>query len=1131
MEWRVLGPLEVRAATGPADLGGAKPRAVLALLLAAGGRTVSVDRLVDEVWGEEPPPKVMASLQSYVAHLRRALERDRPARSPATLLVTRPPGYALLAAPDDVDAVVFERRAAAGHALLAGDPDAAAAELEAALGLWRGEAYADCPAAPSIAAEASRLGELRLLATEDRWQAEIDRGRHAVAVAPLEALVSARPLRERAWGLLALALYRCQRQGEALKALARARAVLVEELGLDPSPPLRDLEAALLRQDPSVAVPAGVKPAARPTARPPALPAPVRVPTEPPQAPRGLVGRVTPLATVTGALVEAVDGRGRLVLVTGEPGIGKTRLAQAAAAPATALGLASRWGRCDEGGTAPALWPWTQVLPGLVEEGLETFDLAERALAMLREAGPLLVVLDDLHWADADSLRLLRHLGPALSGLPVVVLTTLRDAEADWGPAVADALGDLARDEPLRLPLTGLTTDEVSTYVEERLHTGVPPDVARALRDRTEGNPFYIAQLVDLLAREHRLSEASAVAELEVPDGVRDVVRRRLAQLPDSARALLATAAVVGRSFDADVVEVAGDLDDPAMVDEGLEAALLSGLVTEEPSGSYRFVHALVQEAVYAAIPGPRRARRHAAVADTLAALRPDAERSHAAEIAEHHARAGADHARATWEWAARAAAQARRRAAPEEAARWLGLAVDAADRDRTATSADRHGLVVAHVSALIRAGQVAEAWERAVVRAQEVLDLGDVVASAELAVSVTTTVWNWRTYGSVDSRAVTLLERLHDELPAELSGLRARVVATLALELYWVDAPRSRELTAAALALAPADQPDRSEVSDVLEVAHASLMHVDCAHERLDVAERLLGRARAGGDRELEARALLMRGSDRLALGRFADGWSDYAAARELARDQGQPIVDVIVRYAEVLRPLAEGRPADAEQMLAEVVALHRRTTIVSADVLEPLFQLNADLVYGGPARWARAEQLVDLMPPGPLDELRALVLQRTGRAAEVPALLGVWADQRPLDDDFLWLYTTAYRAEVWAGLGDPVAAAALREQLLPYRGLPVWVGTGIGLAGFTDHYLGLLARALGELDEAVAELETARNRAAAEGMTAFEVLITHELARTRARRGRPGDAAEGARLAAEAATRASGIGLVLPR
>lgn len=1126
MEWRVLGPLEVSAGSARLDLGGAKPRAVLAVLLAAGGRTVSVDRLLDEVWGEQPPPKVMASLQSYVANLRRTLEADRAARSPARVLVTRPPGYALLAQPGEVDAAVFERRAAAGHALLGTDPDGAAVELEAALGLWRGEAYADCPPAPSVVAEARRLDAVRLLATEDRWQAEIDRGGHAVAVAPLEMMVSTHPLRERAWGLLALALYRCQRQGEALQALARARAVLLDELGVDPSPQLRDLESALLRQDPSVAVPtrarATVATAGRPTGTP---------------APRGLVGRIDALAIVTGAIVEAVEGRGRLVLLTGEAGIGKTRMAQAVASTAEALGLGAHWGRCDEGGTAPALWPWTQVLPDVVEEGRETFALAERALSVLRDAGPMLIVLDDLHWADADSLRLLRRIAPALPDLPVVVLATLRDAEADWGPAVGDALGDLARVDPLRLPLVGLTTEEVGTYLRGRSDADVPDDVARALRDRTEGNPFYIGQLVDLLAREDRLREAAAVDELEVPDGVRDVVRRRLAQLPDHTRSLLETAAVVGRSFDADVVESAGDLDDPLAVEEGLEAALSSGLVIEEPSGSYRFAHALVQEAVYAGIPGPRRARRHAAVAHALAELRPGAASTRAAEIAEHHARAGAGHARPSWEWAARAAAQARRGGAPEEAARWLGLAAAAVDRDRTATAAERHGLVVAHVSALIRAGQVAEAWERAVVRAGEVLDEGDAVASAELAVSVTTTVWNWRPYGSVDSRAVALLERLRYELPKERPVLRARVIATLALELYWVDAPRSRELTAAALDLVPTDALDRpelpeaSEVSEVLEVAHASLMHVDRARDRLDVAERLLGQARARGDRELEARALLMRGSDRAALGHFADGWSDYADARELATAQGQPIVDVIVRYAEVLRPLAEGRAGDAEEMLAEVVALHRRTTIVSGDVLASLFQLTIDLVHGGPERWARAERLVAHMPPGPRVELRAVVLQRAGRADEVPALVGAWADRRPVDDDFLWLYTTAHRAEVWSRLGDPVAVAELRDQLLPFRGLPVWVGTGVGLAGFTDHYLGLLARSQGDLDAAVVDLEAARDRAALEGMAAFEVLSTHELARTRAQRGRPGDATASAQLAAEAAARASRIGLVLPR
>ncbi len=662
------------------------------------------------------------------------------------------------------------------------------------------------------------------------------------------------------------------------------------------------------------------------------------------------------------------------------------------------------------------------------------------------------------------------------------MLATLRDAEADWGPAVGDALGDLARVDPLRLPLVGLTTEEVGTYLRGRSDADVPDDVARALRDRTEGNPFYIGHSSTCWlartgsVRRPRWTSSRCRTVCVTSCGVGSpscptTPGRCWRRLPSWAARSTPTSSRAPATW-----------TNPLAVEEGLEVALSSGLVIEEPSGSYRFAHALVQEAVYAGIPGPRRARRHAAVAHTLAALLPGAASTRAAEIAEHHARREPSRPPQLGVGGTGGGA-----GAPGRCARGgRPLARDRCCRRRPRP--DRHRrrtarLVVAHVSALIRAGQVAEAWERAVVRAGEVLDEGDAVASAELAVSVTTTVWNWRPYGSVDSRAVALLERLRHELPEERPVLRARVIATLALELFWVDAPRSRELTAAALDLVPTDALDRpelpeaSEVSEVLEVAHASLMHVDRARDRLDVAERLLGQARARGDRELEARALLMRGSDRAALGHFADGWSDYADARELATAQGQPIVDVIVRYAEVLRPLAEGRAGDAEEMLAEVVALQPAYDDRVGGRAASLFQLTIDLVHGDrsgghvPSGWlltcrpGRGSSCAPWCSSAPAGLTRCQPSSGLGRPATRGRRLPVALHHRPP------------RRGLVTRLGDPVAVAELRDQLLPFRGLPVWVGTGVGFAGFTDHYLGLLARSQGDLDAAVVDLEAARD------------------------------------------------------
>ena len=236
LEFRLLGPIEVRSRGEPLSLGGPKQRALLALLLVEAGRAVSTDRIVDALWGEHPPRTAQTSLQNFVSQLRKLLGPE--------VLVTKPPGYLLRARPDTdrVHELVGEARAAAS-------PEERAAKLRAALELWRGPPLAEFAFESFAQPEIARLEELRLAVLEDRLEADLEVGRHAEVVGELEALVDEHPLRERFREQLMLALYRAGRQAEALEAFQRARAVLVYELGIDPSPRLQQLHKAILRQE------------------------------------------------------------------------------------------------------------------------------------------------------------------------------------------------------------------------------------------------------------------------------------------------------------------------------------------------------------------------------------------------------------------------------------------------------------------------------------------------------------------------------------------------------------------------------------------------------------------------------------------------------------------------------------------------------------------------------------------------------------------------------------------------------------------------------------------------------------------------------------------------------------------
>lgn len=662
MYFQILGPLEAVDGDRVLDLGRPKQRAVLAALVLEPNRVVSFDRLVDQLWGDEPPAQAAASLQSYVSNLRRILEPERGPRRRAGVLVTKSPGYMLVVDEKSIDAGRFESLVGEGYRMLeAGRPEAAHQALTEALALWRGPALGALASEPLFQLEAIRLEELRSVALEGRMEADLALGRHAEVVADLEHWVARWPLRERLWRQLMIALYRSGRHGEALRAFQACRAVLADELGIDPSPALRELERDMLAQAPSL----DWRPA-------PVEAAPIVIPARPQEADEhdrrhgrvALVGRRPQVEALEAAAESAARGSGRVVAVSGDAGIGKTRLMLEVADKAEAAGADVAWGRCYEAEGAPALWPWTEVLrqvlgrlpadrrsalladhaalgallpewaPGSAPppgEGarLLLFQAVAEVLTAQAAEKPLLVLLDDLHAADEASLALLEFLVERLGRSRIALVCAFRDFEARTHRPMADTLGALSRHPWVeRLRLAGLDEPDVATFITGASGLVPDPALAAAVWARTDGNPFFVGELVRLLEAEGALHrrDPEEVVRASVPEGVRDVVRRRLRRLTPEANTLLSVASVVGRHFGIDVVEQVASMD-PEVALDAVELSLVAGLLEEadDGAGRYSFVHVLVRETLYEDLSGLRRARLHGRVAEALEASEPAA--------------------------------------------------------------------------------------------------------------------------------------------------------------------------------------------------------------------------------------------------------------------------------------------------------------------------------------------------------------------------------------------------------------------------------------------------------------------------------------------------------------------------
>lgn len=793
MLYRLLGPLQVVHADVLVDVGPPKQRAVLAALLLAQGRVVSVDRLIDAVWGDDAPGSATAGLQAYISNLRRALRDGTREPQVASPIVRQPPGYYLDIDADTVDLAVFTARCGeAGAAVEDIRWEDALTTADAALSLWRGPFLADLRDEPWVAAEAPRIEQMRIDCLDHRITALLALGRISHAVTAVAELRAADPLADRGCWLQMLTLYRAGRTSDALDAYARHARLLDDELGLQPGAELRELQTAVLREAPELAAwprsPewSGAEQVATPS------PAPVQT-TNPVGAPRhdGLVGRARELASATAVLADVAAGAARWLVLSGPPGIGKTRLAEEVVARVGCDGGDVIWVACpDERGTPP-WWPMRQLVRALgadADEVLEVppdadpdtarFRVYERVQTLLESAsGTLAVVVDDVQWADSTSASALAYIAGALRDRPVAMIVTVRDGE--HSPEVARLLATVARgDRNRHIVVPALSSEDVAALANQVADEVVTEAEAATLADRTGGNPFFVSEY----ARLPRAQRACA----EIPVAVKSVLDRRLAGLDPAVVQMLRAAAVIGDAVDSAAVPVlaqATGLEIDTLADHLDDAADERIVVPAHTGDGYVFAHGLLREHLIAGMPALRRQRLHATVAEVLAvssdedAVTRRAQHLVAAQplaepgVVVEACRLAAEQATAQW--------------SSDIAARWWQAALDAYDRSPAAarSDGDRDALAVAMLEAHSRAGRgrlVLDTVERYLVEAVRTGRAATAgrVASALLRASGG---WPWLAPGHDPGRLLGLLERAVTVADADPAA-GARVLAALAV-------------------------------------------------------------------------------------------------------------------------------------------------------------------------------------------------------------------------------------------------------------------------------------------------------------------------------------------------------------
>jgi DNA-binding SARP family transcriptional activator len=1036
---------------------------LLGLLALNVGRVVTTDRLVDELWPDDPPETARATIHVNISRLRRQL-RETP-----LTIVTRPPGYALEADADTIDlhvhaGLVRAAQAAAGR--LAWDEVVDLAER--ARELWRGEPF-PATALPVLEVEREHASGQQRAITELHCRALLERER------PAEALELARWLRETephaelgTWATMR-ALQALGRGPAALDVYEEHRQSLADDLGLDPGTSVSALHLEILRSGAEVPAPRAPVPTTSGHRRPEH---PERDEPEDVSVTLGLLGRERETAVVEDVLSGVRRQRPAVVLLEGEAGIGKTMIARYASLRAERLGARVVWARGVDGLTMPPLAMWRRVLTELGrdvpapvghtsagERAFEHYDaLVDLVLTCVPEQG-LVVVLDDIQWADDGTLQVLQLMANRMWSERLAVVVTRRpSAMRPTVPGLTALDRIVAEQVTTRLALGPLTGEDLSA---------VAGGEAEALVARTGGNPFLVGEVLRLD------SDATGGARSSVPAGALSIIRSRALAVPGPSRDLLDVAAVAGRVLDLPVLtDVCGGT--VADVVELLEPSVEAGLLVVDPVGpSWSFVHDLCREALVE-LQAPRlRSRQHARLADAI-------ERVHAhdlapvlADLAVHRYEAALGQpSMPAYVACDRAADAAGEQLAFDRAAHHRGRALATLERtpDNRAkrfacllalTRERRHiGDVVGASAALDEARRLATGMQDDELMRQALVLLGG------------PTVWNWRQLDEVDNASIEAIDRL--VATAADPASRAELLGTLGVELYYSD-ERLRGIEAArqAVDIARGLGDDALLARTLNNFAIASWVPSHAGERRAAIDETLALAPRLPGANE--AIALLHRAPLLMREGRISAARADLARVEWLAPRLGLPEVEGQLSSQLAGIAMLEGDDEWAEESIERAYDVLSRTSL-----------------WGG--RWVRQVQRVTLARDAgvledALDELVRTASQEAFRALRWTAVLAL-AETGHVDDARAWQkrwHLMTLPQPYWNGDFDDVQAgmvsallgspdpATCYDHLLSLRGTLAVAGTGLAVWGPVDDVLADLADRLGRAAEATAHRRAA--------------------------------------------------------
>ncbi len=884
-----------------------------------------------------------------------------------------------------------------------------------------------------------------------------------------------------------------------------------------------------------------------------------RVVTLPPAEAPSFLGRDHALSELNAAIVQSLQGRGALVLISGEPGIGKTRLIGELSARAERAGVTALAANCWEGGEAPVFWPWVQVVrafirsldPGELQRALgagaseiaqlvpelggepgrqpaaagdarfRLFDAISSSLRRAAVAKPLLIAIDNLHAADEASLRLLRFLASDLRDARVLLLGSYRDSDAGSGTPLWRLLGELGS-EVHRIALTGLEPDDVGQLIREYGARTPDPELSRALHARTQGNPFFVREVLRLLG--------TGPAALDgVPDSVAQVIERRLSRIGDEALALLRRASVLGAEF---TLELLADVSGMPVerMQHWLPALLSSRLLARDRvQDRYRFAHALVREVCYGQLDPASRHRLHREAARAIEA-RPQPP---AAEVAFHYVRAGSPEDLARALASTEAAAQAARRlGAHEDAATHLERALGLLDQLEGDHDVHRCELLLELGAVLMARGAVADAQQTLARAARIARARNDAERLARAALEFGVEFGA----GASNDREIELLEAALaalPRLPTEASALRARLLSRLSRALLFdVRNAECGALAQSALALARRAG-DPSTLASVLYAHHQTLGAYAPAETRAAIADEVVQLAESSGDRGLAMQARALRLGDLLELTEIDRYRAECASYARLVQNDKHVTAAWHVPMQRATLAMLAGQFAEAERLGAEGLSLGRRIAHQGIEVFHHSVLMTIRYLQGRHGELLPVLQHgAEAYPTVPVFR-SGLALAHAERGERVPAGLAFERlaadDFRAVPRDFLWGFNLALLSITAHFLGDAGRAAQLYDWLLPQARYNVRVTRiGISSIGAVDHYLGLLASTMGRSEAAVEHFVAAVASHQRQGALAMLANSSFQLARVRAARGEVGLAAEPRRSAEELA-RSLGIRLVL--